>query len=134
MRAGARLGVILHRERRERLVPHALDRVVVEVYVRDFEAVRNRLWQDGEIVVLARDLHVACRKILNRMVATVVAKFQPPRLRAAGKREQLMPQTNSHYWDVSWSFELELESGIFIFLSPTRTFHSNFRQSCRNRL
>ena len=75
MRAGARLGVILHRERGKRLVPYTLDRVVVEVYVRDFEAVRNRLWQDGEVVVLARYLHMACRKVLHWVVATVVAEL-----------------------------------------------------------
>ena len=75
MRAGARLGVVLHRERGKRLVPDTLDRVVVEVYVRDFEAVRNRLWQDREVVVLARDLDVARRKVLHWMVAAVVAKF-----------------------------------------------------------
>ena len=75
MRAGAGLGVVLHRERRKRLVPYALDRVVVKVYVRDFEAIRNRLRQDSEVVVLARYLHMTSRKILHRVVATVVAKF-----------------------------------------------------------
>ena len=59
MRAGAGLGMVLHRERRERLVPDALDRPVVEVDVRDFEAVRHRLWDDGEVVVLAGNLHLA---------------------------------------------------------------------------
>ena len=75
MRAGARLGVILHRERGKRLVPYTLDRVVVEVYVRDFEAVRNRLWQDGEVVILARYLHMARRKVLHRVVATMMAEL-----------------------------------------------------------
>ena len=75
MRAGARLGVILHRERRKRLVAYSFDRIVVEVYVRDFEAVRNRLWQDSEVVVLARYLHMACRKVLHRVVAAMMAEL-----------------------------------------------------------
>ena len=75
MRAGARLRVILHRECGKSLVPYTLDRVVVEVYVRDFEAVRNRLWQDGEVVVLARYLHMARRKVLHRVVATMMAEL-----------------------------------------------------------
>ena len=75
MRAGARLRVVLHRERGKRLVPYTLDRVVVEVYVRDFETVRNRLWQDGEVVVLTRYLHMACRKVLHWVVTAVVTEL-----------------------------------------------------------
>ena len=88
--------MVLHRERRERLVADALDRIVVEVYVRHFQTVWNRLRHDGEVVVLAGDFHMARRKILNGMVASVVSELEPRSLRAAREREQLMSQTDAH--------------------------------------
>ena len=96
VRAGAGLGVVLDGEGREGLVAEALDGAVVEVDVRDLELRRERVREDREVVVLRGDLHLARRQLLHRMVAPVVPEREPPRLRAAGEREQLVAQTNSH--------------------------------------
>ena len=92
--------MVLHRERRERLVADALDGSVVEIDVCNFQTVRNRLRHDGEVVVLAGDFHMARRKILNGMVASVVSELEPRRLRSAREREQLMPEADAH--DGKW--------------------------------
>ena len=82
-------------------MPYALYGPVIEIHVRNFKQVRQRFRQDGEIVVLARDLDFARGKILHRVVAAVVSEFETARLRAAGEGEQLVPQANAHDGDDS---------------------------------
>lgn len=72
VRTGTEFGMVLHGERGKRLVADALNRAVVEVDVRHFQAVRQLFAHHGEIVVLARDLHIARRE----MVATVVPELE----------------------------------------------------------
>ena len=79
--------MVLHRKRRERLMTDAFDRVVVEIDVRHFQAVGYRRRVDGEVVVLARDLHVSRRQVFDRMVAAMMSELQTPRLGAARKRQ-----------------------------------------------
>ena len=93
--------MVLHRERRKRLVADALDRVVVEIDVRHFQTVGNRFRQHREVVVLARNLHLAGREILHWMVAAMMSELETPRLGAARKRQQLMAETDAHDGD-SW--------------------------------
>ena len=97
---GTALGVVLHRKRRQRLVTDAFDRVVVEIDMRYLEALRNRLGQHREVVVLGRDLDSPRLQVLHRMVAAVVTELQAPRLRAARDREELMAQTNPENRDL----------------------------------
>ena len=96
VRTGTRLGVVLHRERRKRLMADAFDRSVVEIDVSHLKAVWNGLRDDGEVVVLARDFHLARGKVLHRMVAAVVPELETHGLCAAGKREQLVPKADAH--------------------------------------
>ena len=81
---GAALGMVLHRKRGQRLVAHAFDRRVVEIDVRDFQAVRHGLGDHREVVVLAGDLHMARLQVLDRVVAAMVAELQTPSLRTTG--------------------------------------------------
>ena len=90
MRARARLWMVLHRERRQRLVAHSLDGTVVEIDVRNLETFRNGLRHDCEVVVLARYLHLARREVLHGVVAPMMPELEPCRLRAACERKQLM--------------------------------------------
>ena len=97
---GTALGVVLHRKRRQRLVTDAFDRIVVEIDVRHLEALRNRLGQHREVVVLGRDLDRPRLQVLHRMVAAVVTELQAPRLRAARDREELVAQANPENRDL----------------------------------
>ena len=88
--------MVLHGEGGERLVPDAFDGAVVEIYVRNFEAFGHRFRNDGEVVVLACNLHLVCREILDGMVAAVMPELEPRRFRAAGERKKLMPEADAH--------------------------------------
>ncbi len=79
-------------------MPKSLYRAVVEVDVRDLQAVRHRFRQNGEVMVLARDLNLSRQQVLDRVVAAMVAELEPPRLRPAGQCQKLMPQANAHNW------------------------------------
>ena len=67
--------------------------------MRHLQAVRKRLRQHGEVVVLTRDLHLAGLQVLHRMVAAVMSELEPSRLRPARQRQQLMPQAYPHDGD-----------------------------------
>ena len=92
---GTALGVVLHRKRRQRRVTDAFDRVVVEIDVRHLEALRNRLGQHREVVVLGRDLDRPRLQVLHRMVAAPVAEFQLIGLGTAGQANHLMAQADT---------------------------------------
>ena len=77
-------------------MPESLYRAVVEVDVRDLQAVRHRFRQNGKIVVLARDLDLARQQVLHGVVAAMVAELEPSRLRPAGEGKKLMSQANAH--------------------------------------
>ena len=60
MRTRRRLGMILHAEQRQIPVPHAFQRVVVQIDVRQLDfALRQRIRIDGEVMVVRRDLDLA---------------------------------------------------------------------------
>src|SRR5687768_6728352 len=73
-----RLGVVLHAEYGTRFVLESLDRVVVEVPVRDAQIGRARdvatFGPDREAVVLRRDLDAAPIQLFHGVVTAVVAE------------------------------------------------------------
>ena len=69
--------MILHAEKRERTMAHALVCVIVQIYVRDFNVARwKRIRVDHEAVVLRCDFDVSRLQILYRMIRAVMAEFQ----------------------------------------------------------
>src|SRR5437868_6808217 len=72
VRTGTRFRVVLHAERPQVGRGNAFDVAVVEVDVRDLDAVRQRVAVDRVVVVLARDLDAARRQMAHRMVAAVM--------------------------------------------------------------
>lgn len=74
VRAGRRLGMILHGEGGAILTANARDGFVVEVDVRHLHVglVRSFVGVDGETVVLRRDFAQARKKVLDGMVQTPV--------------------------------------------------------------
>ena len=81
VRAGAGLGVVLHAEGVGVAGGEALAHAVVEVDVGEVGDAGQRVDGDGEVVVLARDLDVAGREVLDRVVGAVVAERQLDRRR-----------------------------------------------------
>src|SRR5688572_21824607 len=73
-RAGAGLGVILHAPCPKLGAGDALDRAVVEVAVGQFDAARERIFADGEAVILARYLYASGIEVPYGMVRAVVAE------------------------------------------------------------
>ena len=60
MRPGRRFRMILHSEQRKIPVPHAFERLVVQIYVRQLDfAVGQRIRIDGEVVIVRRDLDLS---------------------------------------------------------------------------
>ncbi len=96
VRAGRGLGVILHAEQRQRAVAQALQRVVVQVDVRQVDfALLQRVGIDGEVVIVRGDLDLAGLHLLHRMIAAVMSELQLVSLAAQRQPDQLMPQTDS---------------------------------------
>src|SRR5690348_13306584 len=74
--AGARLGVVLHREAPAAVGPQAADGAVVEVDVADLDPVADGGGVDGVVVVVRGDLHRTGGLAPDRLVAPVVAEGQ----------------------------------------------------------
>ena len=91
--------MILDGKRRQRPVPDTLDRTVIQIDMRNFEAIGNGIRKNREIVVLACDLDVSRLLIPDWMVAAVMSEFQPSRLRSAGQRQKLMSEADAENWD-----------------------------------
>ena len=54
---------------------YAFDRSVIEIDVGNLKSVWYGLRQNGEVVVLARYLYMACREILDRVVTAVMPEL-----------------------------------------------------------
>src|SRR4051794_15925157 len=106
---GARLRVVLHRAARDVEEREPFDGAVVEVDVAELGGAEVRLpahrlvrldaafaagADDGEPVVLRRDLDVLRLQVLHRVVGPAVAERQLERLQADGAAEQLVPEAD----------------------------------------
>lgn len=91
--------MILDGKRWQRSVPDTLDRTVIQIDMRNFEAIGNGIRKNREVVVLACDLDVSRLLIPDWMVAAVMSEFQPSRLRSAGQRQKLMSEADAENWD-----------------------------------
>ena len=66
MRAGGGLGVVLHAEDGQALVPHALEGLIVQVDVAELDVGGKRGGVDGEAMILGGDLDLAGRARCGR--------------------------------------------------------------------
>ena len=77
MRTRRSLRMVLHTKQRQIPVPHAFQRVVVQINVRQFDfTLRQRIRIDGEIMVVRRDLDLPRVQLLHRMISAVMSKLQ----------------------------------------------------------
>src|SRR5271157_4334357 len=96
LRAGAGLGMILHAEERHRSMAQALERVVIQVDVGQVYVARlKRIGIDGEVVIVAGDLHFARIHLLHRMIAAVMSELELISLASKSDPDQLVPETDS---------------------------------------
>ena len=96
VRPGRSFGMILHAEKRQRAVAHALVGVVVQIHVRDFDvARRQRIGVDAETVILRGDFDLAGQQIFYRMIRTVMAEFQLEGLAAQRQAAELVAQADA---------------------------------------
>src|SRR6476469_6289921 len=96
MRTRRGLGMILHAEQRQIPVPHAFERVVVQINVGQFDfTLRQRIGIDSEVVVVRRNLDLPRVQLLHRMVSAVMSKLQLKSFPTESDSSELMPQANS---------------------------------------
>ena len=94
MRTGRGFGMILHAKNRLRLVPHALDGLVVQIDAVHGDFRRQAFRVHGKTVVLRRDFHPAGFQILDRLVRAAMAEFQFEGFPAERLPENLVAEAN----------------------------------------
>src|SRR5438270_792249 len=101
--------VVLHAEQRQRSMPQPLQRVVIQIDVglNDLRFLQ-RIWIDGEVVIMCRNLDLARLHLLHRMIAAMVPEFELVSPAAQRQPDQLMTKTNSK--DRSEEHTSELQS------------------------
>ena len=67
----------------------------------DFKRGGQRLRLQREVMVLRGDFDPAGQQVPDRVVAAVVAEFQPPALRAGGEAEELVPEADAEERDLA---------------------------------
>jgi hypothetical protein len=92
VRAWGGLRVILHAEEGQIAVAQTFERFVVQVSMCELDfTLGQRIWIDGEVMVMSRDFDLSGLQIFHRMIPAVVAEFQLERLPAQSDSGQLMP-------------------------------------------
>src|ERR1043165_2269386 len=94
-RAGRGLGMVLDREGRLVGAAQALVGSVEQRDVRDLGALRQRLRNDSEAVVLRGDLDLARGQVLDRLVGAAMAPLHLARLAAERQRQDLMAKADA---------------------------------------
>ncbi len=112
MRAGAGLGVVLHREDRLAFNLQAGVGTVEERDVGLLDVLRQALGVDGEAVVHRGDLDLAGGEVLHRMIGTVVALVHLLRLAADGEAEKLVAETDAEHRLAGFHQRLDGRDGV----------------------
>ena len=87
--------MILNREHRQFRVLEPLDRLVVQVDVREFEVVGQGCGADGEGVVLGGDLDAGGEQVADGVVCAVVSEGHLLRLRTEDDGEDLVAEADA---------------------------------------
>src|ERR1051325_17586 len=87
--------MILHAKYGQVFVSHSLDRLIVQIDVRDFNVGRKRVRIDRETMVLRRDGDFAAAQIFDRLVRPAMAEFQFEGRSTERETEDLMAETNA---------------------------------------
>lgn len=67
--------MVLHAEQRQRVMPQAFERIVVQVDVRQVNfALFQRVGVDGEVVIVRGDLDLAGCHLFDRVIAAVMSE------------------------------------------------------------
>jgi hypothetical protein len=98
MRAGRGLGVILHAEHGMTAVAKALQRLVVEIHVRELDlALRERIRVNCETVIVRGNLHLAGDAVEHGLVGAAVAELQLVGLPAEREAEDLVAEADAEH-------------------------------------
>ena len=93
--SGAGFRVPLEPERGLPLDRNALQGAVKQRTMRRLDVLGQTRLFDGKAMILARDHYAPGRKILNRVIGTVVTEFHLLGARTGRECEQLVPQANA---------------------------------------
>ena len=96
-RPRARLGMVLHRERRPVGAGDPLVGAVEQRHMRHLRVRRQRVRIHRETMVLAGDLHLPGRQILHRLVGAAMAALQLVCLRTQRQGQQLMAEADAEH-------------------------------------
>src|SRR5262249_51052375 len=95
LRAGAGLGVILHREDRFALHAQSLVAAVEQRDMRHLDVLRQALGDDAEAMVLAGDLDLARLDVLHRVIGTPMPDRHLLRAAAERQSQELVSEANA---------------------------------------
>ena len=97
--------MVLHGQQRLIRMSEALDRAVIQIDVREFQADGfQALRRDGETMILRGDFHSLGQQVLDRMIVSVMAEFQLDRLGAQRQRQELVSQADAEYGHAAGDF------------------------------
>lgn len=87
--------MMLHREDRQTRVANPLDRLIVEVFVRQFADLRHGIEIDAEAVILGGNLHPTGSMIDDREIGAVIAEGELHRPATEGEAHELVTETDT---------------------------------------
>src|ERR1041384_6096483 len=97
VRAGRGFWVILHSESGHVFAADALDRLIVQVDVRDLDALRQRVRLQSEAVILRGDFDAARVAMQDRLIGSAMSELQLVDFSGERESQQLMAQTNPEH-------------------------------------
>ena len=87
--------MVLNRDDRQRLVPHAFDALVVEIEVRHFNFGWQAIRLNGKTMIVRSNLDVPVARISDRLVTAAMTKDKLESLTAKRAPQQLMAKANA---------------------------------------
>ena len=89
--------MILHAKRGHVFAADAFDRLIVQIDVRDFNALRQRIGLQRKTVVLRSDLDATGVTIQHRLIGSAMSEFQFVDFAGQCESQQLMSETNPEH-------------------------------------
>src|SRR5689334_12946403 len=90
--------MVLHAEEWKAFVPESLQRVVVQIHVRQFNVLGvNGFGIDGEVVIMSCDLHLSCGIVAHRVIAAMMSELELVGAAAESQSAKLVSKADAKY-------------------------------------
>src|SRR5882672_855990 len=116
----------LHAQERPRAVPDSLVRPIIGIREPWLPSLRQRIWVNGEAVVLGSDETAPASCLETGLVVAAMAEFEFVRFRSRRERQQLVSETDSHDWAVQPHGSLDIPNGRITDLGISRSVRHQY--------